>query len=106
MVFRVFISIFLLFTTKSKKGHMDEDELRHCYGNFFESVVLKAAGLELCSKFCLNICTRLIDDSILKDTLQFKILRKWINVCAKVHENHDQTKIDEGAWKILSYMKT
>ena len=85
---------------------MDEDELRHCYGNFFGSVVLKAAWLEVCSKFCLNICTRLIDDSILKDTLQFKILRKWINVCAKVHENYDQTKIDEGAWKILSYMKT
>ena len=26
---------FLLFTTNGKKGHLDENDFRYCYGNFF-----------------------------------------------------------------------
>ena len=38
MVFHVFISIFVcLFRTNVKKGHLDENYFRYCYGNFFES---------------------------------------------------------------------
>ena len=40
IVFRVFIFIFL-FRTSGKKGHLDENDFRYCYGNFFESGILK-----------------------------------------------------------------
>ena len=34
MIFRVFIFIFL-FRTNDKKGHLNENDFRHCYGIFF-----------------------------------------------------------------------
>ena len=53
------------------------------------------------SPFSTN--TRHIDNSILKDTLQFFILRTWINMRAKSFiktlVNVTETRIDEGAWK-------
>ena len=53
------------------------------------------------SRFSTN--TRHIDNSILKDILQFFILRIWINMRAKsfikTSVNVTETRIDEGAWK-------
>ena len=53
------------------------------------------------SPFSTN--TRHIDNSILKDTLQFFILRTWINMRAKSFiktlVNVTETRIDEGTWK-------
>ena len=47
--------------------------------------------------------TRHIDNSILKDILQFFVLRAWINMRAKsfikTSVNVSDTRIDEGAWK-------
>ena len=40
MVFRIFIFIFL-FRTNGKKEHLDENDFRHGYGNYFESAILK-----------------------------------------------------------------
>ena len=36
MVFGVFI--IFLFRTNGKKGHLGENDLRHCYGNFFRKL--------------------------------------------------------------------
>ena len=53
------------------------------------------------SPFSTN--TRHFDNSILKDTQQFFILRTWINMRAKSFiktlVNVTETRIDEGAWK-------
>ena len=52
---------------------------------------------------------RHIDKSILRDTLQFYILRTWINMRTKffikTSVNVTETKIDEGAWKKMSHKK-
>lgn len=40
MVFLVFIFIFL-FKTNSKKGHLEESDFCHCYGNLYDSAILK-----------------------------------------------------------------
>ena len=53
------------------------------------------------SRFSTN--TRHIDNSILKDILQFFILRIWINMRAKsfikTSVNVTETRIDEDVWK-------
>ena len=35
MIFRVFI-VIILFKTNSKKGDLNENDFRHCYGNSFQ----------------------------------------------------------------------
>ena len=42
------------FRTNGKKGHLDENGFRHCYGNFFEKGILKVTWSALCSKSFLN----------------------------------------------------
>ena len=80
MVFRVFIFIFL-FPTKDKKEHLDENDFHHAYGDYFENAILKVTWYRLCLKFFLsNYETGW--QKHLKDTLQLKILRTWINICA------------------------
>ena len=49
-VYSVCLLLFL-FRTKGKKGHLeDENDFRHCYGNFFESGILKVTWSQLGSK--------------------------------------------------------
>ena len=48
MVFCVFIFISFLFRRNVRKGYLDESDFRHCYGNFFESAILKVNGSQLC----------------------------------------------------------
>ena len=40
MVFRIFIFTFL-FRSNGKKEHLDENDFRNGYGNYFESAILK-----------------------------------------------------------------
>ena len=44
MIFRIIF--ILLFRTNGKKEHLDENDFRRCYGNFFESVTLKVNNYE------------------------------------------------------------
>ena len=54
MVFLISLVLFL-FRTNGKKGHLYENDFRHCYGIFFfESDILKVTWSQLCSKFLLN----------------------------------------------------
>ena len=38
----VFSFLFTLSRTSGKKEHLDENDFRHCYGNFFESAILES----------------------------------------------------------------
>ena len=62
-------SLFFLFSTRGNKAHLDEDDLRHGFGNVFESAIPKVNH----SYFQI---------SILKDTMQLKILYTWIKIGA------------------------
>ena len=104
MVFCVFIFYFL-FRSNGKKEHLDESNFRHGYDNFFKSAVLKVTWFQLCS-------TTFLDNyeahwqRHLKDILQLKILRTWINIQAnsflgKYHE----MKMDESVMDIISCTK-
>ena len=55
MVFHGFNFIFL-FRTNGKKGHLHENDFLHCYGDFFESVILEVTWSQLCLKFIINSC--------------------------------------------------
>ena len=95
--------LLFLFRTNGKKGHLDKNDFRQCYGNFFSKVafwtLLDHSYVQ--SPFSTN--TRHFDNSNLKDTLQFFILRAWINMRAKsfikILVNVTETRIDEGTWK-------
>ena len=54
---------------------LDENNFRHCYGNFF-----RKWHSESCSFWTI---TRHIENCILKETLQMNILRTWISIRAK-----------------------
>ena len=51
MVFCVFI---FLFRSNGKKKHLDENNFRHGYGNYFKSAVLKITLFQLSSTFFLK----------------------------------------------------
>ena len=78
-----YIHLYFLFRTNGKGEHLDENNFRHSYGNYFESAILKVTWYQLCSKFILNIYEAHWQRH-LKDTLQLKILREWINIRASL----------------------
>ena len=75
---------------------------------FLESGILKVTWSQLCSKYLLSN-TKRIDNYILKGTLQFYILRTWINMRAKSFIKNSarvtEARIDEDAWKKMSCAK-
>ena len=81
MVFRVFNCIFL-FRTNDKKMHLHENDIRYCYGDFSKVPPWKLVDRRYVWSSFPKIM-RHIDSSILKDTLQLKILRTWINIRVK-----------------------
>ena len=57
MIFRVFIFIlFYFFRSNGTKVHLDENDFRHGYVNYFKSTILKVTWYQLYSKFFLNNC--------------------------------------------------
>ena len=87
------------FRTNSKKGQLDENGFRHCYGNFLKVALWKLLDHSYVeSPFSTN--TRNFDNRILKDTQQVFILRTWINMRAKsfikTSVNVTETGIDKG----------
>ena len=65
---------FFLFRSNGKNEHLDENDFRHGYGNYFKSAVLKVTWFQLCSKFFLRNY-KAPWQRYLKYTLQLKILR-------------------------------
>ena len=104
MVIRAFIFIFL-FRTKGKKEHLNEN-FCHCYDDIFESAVLKVIWSQLCLRWFLNN-NEGHWQRCLRDTSQLNTLQTWINIRANSFlVKHHDTKIGEGAWKIISCTKT
>ena len=101
----LFIYLLFLLRTNSTKENLDENNFPHCYGNFFKIAVLKVTCSQLYLKFFLNNneAHRLRH---LRDTLQFKILQKWINLYANslLIKRHE-TKIETGGMKFISCTK-
>ena len=44
-----FIFYFFLFRSNDKKEHLDQNNFRHGYGNYFKSAVLKVTWYQQCS---------------------------------------------------------
>ena len=96
--------LLLLFRTSVKKGHLDENDFRYCYGNFFfESSILKVLDHSYVQSSFSRIKWH-IENSIVKDTLQLNDLRTWINIRAKSFIK-TSVNIDESAWKNISCTK-
>ena len=76
------------------RGQLDENDLRHCYGNFFESTNLKVIDHSYVLK-SFATKTRHFDN----DTLQMKVLRTWIKI--GVANSFLSKYVDENAWKII-----
>ena len=109
MVFRVFIAA-ILFRINGKNGHLDENNYRHCYGIFFSKVAFWKLLDHSYVQSAFSTITRHTDNCILKDTLQFYILRTWINMRAKsfvkTSVNVTETKIDKVPGKISVAQKS
>ena len=96
-IFRVFIFIFRL--EPAVREQLDESNFHHYYGIFSESTILNL--LDHISKFFRNNYETLWQRH-LKDTLQLKILRRWINIRTNYFlSKFLETKMDESAWKII-----
>ena len=81
-----------LFRANGKRT-TDGNNLRHYYGVFFETTILKLLDHSVAIR-------RHFDNGIWKDSLQLKILRIWINIGTTYFlSKFVQTKIDEKAWK-------
>ena len=88
--YSAFLFFAFLFRSNNKKKHLDENDFRHGYDNYFKSAVLKVTWYQLRSKSFLDNYEAHWQRH-LKDTLQMKILRTWINIHAnsffgKYHE--------------------
>ena len=101
---------FIFFRSSDMKEHLDENEFRHCYGNYFKNAVLKVTWFQLYSNFFLNNYEAHWRQH-LKDTLRFKdlrlkILRTWINIHANsILGKYHEMKMGEGDLEIISFTK-
>ena len=101
--------LLLLFLFRITLGCLDENDFFHSYGNFLKVTFIKLLDHGYVQS-PFSAITRYIDNSILKNTLQFHILRTRINMRGKsfikTSVNITETRIDEGAWKKISCVKT
>ena len=88
-----FYFLFYCLEATVKKQQFDENDFRHGYGSYFKCAVLKVTWFQLCSQFFLNNYDAQWPRH-LKDTLQLKILRTWINV----HANSSVVNIIKWKW--------
>ena len=105
MVFSVFIFIFLFRSSDKKKKHLDENDCRHGYGNYFKSAILKVTWYQLFSKF--STITRHIDNSIWKKLYSWRfhghgsiyvLIIPWVNT--------RKQKWAKVRWKLLIAQKS
>ena len=78
MIFHVLTLIFL-FRTTSKKRHLDENDFDTVMVVFSKVPFWKLLDHSYIQS-SFSIIVKHIDNSILKDTLQLKILRTWIKI--------------------------
>ena len=77
---RVFIFFFFFCLEPTvRKYNLDQNDFCHWYGNFLKVLSWKLLDRSYVGSF-LSTITRHIGNSILKDTLQSKILPTWISI--------------------------
>ena len=114
---------FFLFRFNCTEEHLDENNFRHCYGNFFENTVLECTWSQLCSTFW-----NVLDHSYIQRseryliTAMFNVLSQQLRGTLttaferqftaedfmemdKQNANSFWTKIDKSGWKIFSCTK-
>ena len=73
------VSIFIFRLEPTLRQQLDENNLRRCYGIFFESTILK-----LLDQATFKVLSQQLQDTlttaIWSDTLQLKILQTWITI--------------------------
>ena len=95
--YSVFPFIFFVFRTNGKKEHLDENDFRKSFSNYFKSAILKVTWYQPYSKFFLNNYEAHWE-RYLNDILQLKILRSWMNMRAiSFVGNYHETEMNEGA---------
>ena len=98
---------FFWFRSNVRKWYLDESNFYHCFGIFFGNANPEVSWTQLCWSFFSTI-PKYINNSILKDTLQLKILRTWIKISAdsfiKILVNIIKRKTTKVPWK-LSFAK-
>ena len=100
-----FYFLFYCLEATVKKQQFDENDFCHGYGSYFKCAVLKVTWFQLCSQFFLNNYDAHWPRH-LKDTLQLKILRTWINIHANSSlGKYHYMKMGEGALEIISCTK-
>ena len=103
--YSVFAFFIFCLEPNSKKGNLDENNFRPCYGSFFrkcrsESYLLTAIFKVFSQQIWDTLTTAL------RDNLQLKILLTGINISANSFlAKHHETAIDKSAWKIISCAK-
>ena len=77
--------LLFLFRTNGKKGHLDEKDFRHSYGNIFQNWHSESYLITAMLKVPSQQFTTHIENSkiLFKDTLQMNNLQIWINVRVK-----------------------
>ena len=80
---RMCLLLSFLFRTSGKKGQLDEKDFHHCYGIFFPERAFWKLLDHSYVRSSFSTITIHIDNSLLKDALQFNILRTWMNIRAK-----------------------
>ena len=95
---------YFLFRTNSKREQLHKNDFGYYYVNFFKRAILKVLDhrhvQSFFSKFTRH-CQR-----HLRDTLQLKVLRTWINIDGNSFSSkYFETKVDESVWKIISRKK-
>ena len=89
-----------LFRTNGKKGHLDLNGFRHCYGNFFRK--WHSASYLIIAMF--KVLSQKIRGKLPIAFWHFFVLRTWINMRAKsfikTSVNTTETRIDEGTQSV------
>ena len=101
------VRFYFLFRTNGKKGPLAGNGFRHCYGNTFQSAILKIVW----SKLCLKFLPKNYDAHWQQQFERYLLVKDFTNIgqdmCQFFHQDlsrHHEMKITEDAWKVISFI--
>ena len=90
--------LLFLFRTNGKKGHLDENDLRHCYDNFFRKWHSESCLITAMFKLPFHQ----LRGRLTIDTLEFYILPTWIKMRAKSFiKSFGKRQWNENRWRCV-----
>ena len=102
------VSIFFLVRTNTRKEYLDENNFRHCYGNFFKGVILKVTWSQVRWKFLANIDQAYWQQRFESHPTVEDFTNIDQDICLFFYQDfskHHDTKIDEVVWKTINCTK-